>query len=295
MRIAHITDIHVMEPPRFTQLWGKRAMGSVNLFVLGRKSKFSRRVQEALAESVLEAEPDAVLFTGDATAQATEEEFKAFRSLYGPVLSRQPSAVIPGNHDTYTHKSYRQRAIEDHLGEWTGQGDWPRLHLLSDKLACVAVDACRAHMTSSGKVDQAQLQRLDKMLGASAVQGREVFVLIHYPLRNRRGEPYGPPARALSNAAAVEDVLLKHAHRIRAVLHGHEHHGYRTKLGSGPKSIDILNPGSSGYAWTPEKDRTAHFNIYTITEGNLEIERFRYDGDRDGFFPEPGGAYATGR
>ena len=185
--------------------------------------------------------------------------------------------------------------MEDHLGECTGRDDWPRLHLLSDKLACVAIDSCRAHVTSAGKVDSDQLKRLDKMLGASAVQDREVFVLIHYPLRNRRGEPYGPPGRALSNADAVEEILLKHAHRIRAILHGHEHHGYRTRLGTKERGIDILNPGSSGYAWTPEKDRTAHFNIYTIEGGELSIERFRYDGNHDQFQPEPGGAYATGR
>ena len=295
MRIAHITDIHVMEPPRFTQLWGKRAMGSVNLFVLGRKSKFSRRVQEALAEAVLNQSPDAVLFTGDATAQATEEEFESFKRLYGPVFSRQPSAAIPGNHDTYTQRTYRSRAIEDHLSEWTGKGSWPRLHLLGDKLACIGVDACRAHIFSSGKVDKDQLARLDKMLHSSAVQDRELFILIHYPLRDRRGDPYGPSGRALSNAREVETVLLKHSHRIRAILHGHEHHGYQTALEDGDKRIPILNPGSSGYAWTPDKDRTAHFNVYTLSEGTLAIERFRYDGERDGFFPEPGGAYATGR
>ena len=295
MRVAHVTDIHVMEPPKFTQLWGKRAMGSVNLFVLGRKSKFCRRVQTALAEAVTQAAPDAVVFTGDATAQATEEEFASFKSLYAPVFERQPTAAIPGNHDTYTHRTYRSRAIEAHLGDWTGTGNWPRLHLLGDDLACVAIDSCRAHLLSSGKVDRAQLSRLDQMLGSSALQGRHVFILIHYPLRNRRGEPYGPPARALSNAREVEAVLLGHAHRIDAILHGHEHHGYDTTLTDGKRSIRILNPGASGYAWTPELDRTAHFNMYTLKKDGLEVERFRYDGDKGAFLPEPGGAYATGR
>jgi 3',5'-cyclic AMP phosphodiesterase CpdA len=295
MRIAHITDIHVMETPRFSQLWGKRAMGSVNLFILGRHAKFSREVQEALARSVRAAKPDAIVFTGDATAQATDEEFKSFQALYGPLFSQQPTAAIPGNHDTYTQRSCRERAIEQYLGDWTGRGNWPRLHLMGEKLACVAVDSCRAHILSSGKVDRDQLGRLDQMLGCSALTGRDVFVLIHYPLRGRNGEPYGPAGRALSNARDVESILMGHADRITAILHGHEHHGFKTELTDGHRRIQILNPGSSGYAWTPEKNRTAHFNIYALDEGKLAIERFRFDGEKGEFLPEPGGAYATGR
>ena len=270
-------------------------MGSVNLFILGRHSKFSRTVQEALAEAVAAAKPDALVFTGDATAQATDEEFETFKKLYGPLFSLQPTAAIPGNHDTYTHRSYRERSIEEYLGDWTGRGNWPRLHFLGDKVACVAIDSCRAHFLSSGKVDRDQLSRLDQMLGSSALSGRDVFVLIHYPLRGRHGEPYGPSGRPLSNAREVEAILLGHSDRITAILHGHEHHGYRTQLSDGSRRIPILNPGSSGYAWTPDKDRTAHFNVYTLHEGRLAVERYRFDGEKGAFLPEPGGAYSTGR
>ena len=47
-------------------------MGTTNLFVLGRKSKFDITVQRALVQSVCEQEPDLVLITGDFTAQALE-------------------------------------------------------------------------------------------------------------------------------------------------------------------------------------------------------------------------------
>lgn len=243
----------------------------------------------------MSASPDALIFTGDATAQGTPEEFRTFADLYRPLFARQPTAAIPGNHDTYTHKNSRERSIENYLGEWTGTGNWPRLHLLGSDLACVAIDSCRAHVLSSGKVDKGQLSRLDQMLGSQALQDRHVFILLHYPLRGRRGEPYGPAGRALSNASEVEGILLGHAEKITAILHGHEHHGYQTHLTDGTRQIQILNPGSSGYAWTPELDRTAHYNIYTVEGDSLSIERFRYDGNERAFLPEPGGAYATGR
>ena len=93
----------------------------------------------------------------------------------------------------------------------------------------------------------------------------------------------------IENAAAVEEVLLAHQTAVGAILHGHEHHGFRVSLGD----IPILNPGSSGYAWLPKKGRTAHFCVYTVEDKQLaSVDRFRFDGEA--FVPEPGGAWATG-
>jgi hypothetical protein len=55
-----------------------------------------------------------------------------------------------------------------------------------------------------------------------------------------------------------------------------------------------LNPGASGYAFLPERDRTAHLNVYEVdARGIHDVRRLRFDGTR--FNPEPGGAYSTGR
>ena len=69
----------------------------------------------------------------------------------------------------------------------------------------------------------------------------------------------------------------------------------RRKRGAGANGpVEILNPGSSGYAHLPEKDRTAHLCFYTVEDGQLsQVERLTYDGTA--FVPEPGGAFATGR
>jgi len=93
----------------------------------------------------------------------------------------------------------------------------------------------------------------------------------------------------------VEDILLRHAHRITAILHGHEHHGFKTQLQHNDASIPILNPGASGYAHLQKQDRTAHFNLYDFEGDSFSIQRFRYSGDLKDFEPEPGGAYTTGR
>jgi 3',5'-cyclic AMP phosphodiesterase CpdA len=294
MRIAHITDIHVQRRPQFSELFGKRFLGAANLYLAGRHDHFTPAAQKALVRALQAQELDVVACTGDLTALATDEEFQAARDLLGPIFAAQPSVIIPGNHDTYVAQAEAERWIERYFGEWTGQGDWPRLHRYGG-VAFVAVDVCRHRpILSTGEIDAPQLQRLDTLLSNPELKGQFVFLMVHYPLRNRHGEPYGPDTRNIKNAAALEAVLAKHSNKIGAVLHGHEHHGFRTRMpvADGP-DIEILNPGAGGYAHLPDKKRTAHFCIYTVQEGGIaQVERFAFDGSD--FVPETGGAFASG-
>ncbi|MEY3211124.1 MAG: hypothetical protein RIT28_1605 [Pseudomonadota bacterium] len=294
MRVAHLTDLHVMRPPSLGELTVKRLLGSANLYVMGRNSHFTEAAQQAAVAAVARLNPDALLCSGDLTAQALPAEFEAAAALLTPLFSRQPTALIPGNHDTYTPDTFLNRTIEERFGQWTGKGDWPRLHLLGDAVACVALDVCRAQwILSSGFIDEGQLDGLDTLLRDDRLRGRFVFVMLHYPLRNRRGEPYGPATRNLENAATLEALLLKHAGRVGAVVHGHEHHGFRSALQGDGVQIPILNPGAAGYAYLPKKGRTAHLCVYTVEDGALrDVERLRFDGQD--FVPEPGGAWASG-
>lgn len=295
MRIAHVTDIHVQVRPAASELLNKRLVGSVNLYLFGRHSKFSPQVQAALVRDVAAQAPDVVACSGDLTAQATDAEFAAAHALLAPLFSRQPTVLVAGNHDVYTRGAERDRRIEHHFAAWTGTGEWPRKRLIGEDLAFVCVESCRAHLLSSGRCGPGQLDRLDTLLADPDLDGRTVLLMLHYPLRDRRGEPYGPPTRSLSDARALETVLGRHPGRVAAVLHGHEHHGFRSAVPTAGGSVPIFNPGSSGYACLPDQGRRAHFCLYTVTRGQpITVERFAYDGGRGGFLPESGGAWATG-
>lgn len=288
MRIAHISDLHVEVPPRVGQLFSKRALGALNLYVLGRHAHFSPHTASALVDALLREAPDLVLCTGDLTSTATVEEFERARDVLRPVTERFPFLVIPGNHDVYTRGSVGRFATW--FGEWANGGEFPFVRHV-DGLDVVAVDVVRPDFLSRGLVATPQLERLDALLG---VGDAPALVLVHYPLRGRHGAPYGPTTRALANAAELEEVLLRHE-RVRAVLHGHEHHGFRTEIsrGAGRAPLLVLDPGASGYAHLPDRGRTAHFNLYTVdAAGRIDVDRMAYDGER--FGPETGGAYASG-
>lgn len=286
MRVAHITDLHVEAPPQFAQLLSKRALGAVNLYLLGRSAHFTLRTVEALVDAVVRSEPELVVCTGDLTSTATPQEFERAAALLAPITDRFPFLVLPGNHDVYTTESLGR--FQQHFGAWSNGGVYPyvRSHGGVD---FVALDVSRPDFLSRGLTPRDQLDALDALLGGGTAPA---VVLLHYPLRDRRGGPYGPFTRNLENAVELESVLARHP-RVIAVLHGHEHHGYRTLIPRDGAPLPSLNPGASGYAFLPERRRTAHFNLYDIDPtGALGVERYAFDGAV--FGPEAGGAYATG-
>ena len=268
---------------------GKRLIGSVNLYVLGRRSKFSETVQRAAIEAAVAAEPDVVVFTGDVTAQALDAEFDAAKELLAPLLSSVPTVLIPGNHDTYVRESVPGDRMRRWFGDGMGQRS-PWLHTF-DGVAFLYLETCRLDVLSRGLTPPNQLEEAEALLNQAG--DRFIFLCQHYPLLSRHGTPYGPSTRALQNASEVK-AFLKRTDRIGAILHGHEHHGFRVDIETGGGPRPILNPGACGYAFLPKQDRTAHFNIYEVdADGIHDIKRLRYDGST--FVPEPGGAYATGR
>jgi Icc protein len=283
MRIAHVTDLHVELPLRVSELASKRAIGAFNLRVMGRSRHFTLASIEALVARVVAEQPDLVVCTGDLTSTATAREFERARALLAPVIDRFPFVCIPGNHDVYTPDGFGRYLAQ--FGEFGGSTGFP-FRRSFDGLEVIGLHVSRPALTSQGIAPDDQLAALERLLGEGS---GPALVLLHYPLRGRDGAPYRPWTRNLRNAARLEALLARHP-RVIGLLHGHEHHGFRTTLPGGLPSFD---PGAGGYAHLPKRRRTAHFNLYELTDGALSVSRFAYDGRA--FLPEAGGAYATGR
>ena len=91
VRIAHVTDIHWQTAPSLGELLDfKRALGSANLYLAGRRHHFPRTVQNALIRHLIALQPDLVLVTGDLTATALPDEFETARAELTPVLIASP-------------------------------------------------------------------------------------------------------------------------------------------------------------------------------------------------------------
>lgn len=273
MRIAHLTDIHFQQDPSFGELLHiKRLMGSTNLYLLGRKSKFGLEVQRKSIAKIVEMKPDLVLLTGDLTAQALDGEFDLARRELDPILSQFPSVVIAGNHDTYITPFPPK--MRDSFTPWLAK-DGVDLQEFGD-VGVLTIESCRPTLLSSGYVEPSRLQKASKLL--QNTEASFIFFCMHYPLLNRRGELYGPATRALSNGTEVLE-WLKGETKISAYLHGHEHHGYQTEITIKNGTIPSINPGVSGYNIDLKKKRFPHVACYTVEDGALtDIERWQLMG-----------------
>ena len=288
MRIVHLTDLHVQHMPTITDFRPKRIIGTVNLYLAGRRHHFNLEAQAAAVRAATALSPDLTLITGDLTAQGLDSEFAAVQELLQPLASAAPLYMIPGNHDLYVAEQKPGTRMRTFLGQWMSPTS-PGIAHFGD-VSALYIETCRPTWLSSGATELSHLHAAERLLEEARAF---TFLCLHYPLIDRHGERYGPSRRANNQAAAI-DAWVRKQPQIGAILHGHEHHGFHAALAADHGDIHVLNPGASGYAWLPAHDRTAHFNVYTVEEGILKtIERYRWNGTE--FQPEDGGPYATGR
>lgn len=294
-RIAHVTDIHWTLRPGMGSLASKRLLQQANQVLGRRATHFSLDVQSALMEHLVELAPDAVFITGDLTTTALGTEFALARASLDPVLTRFPTLIIPGNHDVYTRGSHRSQRMSTTFREWMGLDTdaAPVARLDVGDVTLLGLDPTRPHpILSSGRVPPDQLVALSEQLDDAA--GRAVVLGLHYPILDRYGNLYDGLNHGLRNAAALQRTLADATHLPVAIVHGHEHHGFTVNLDCAGRDVPIFNSGSSGYAHLPVKRRAAAMCVYSVDGGALTgVERYLYT--EDGFQPEPGGAYATGR
>lgn len=294
MRIAHATDIHWMVPPNLNDLSFKRFLGTANLYIRGRRHRFTQESQDALMNSLLECEADLLIVTGDLTAQALDGEFALAKQGLTPLLSTIPTFIVPGNHDVYTQRTERERTCEKWFGQWMHLEPSGLGYAEFDQVAIVGIDPNRPTvLAATGRVPQTQLDALPEML-ARVPDSKLLIIAIHYPVVDRHGGIYNGSGHGLLNVEDLLSVFKASSRKPDVLLHGHEHHGYTRTVDLDGHQLTIFNPGSSGYAYQPEKDRAGCFNVYTVEDGTLEsVERYRLG--PDGFVPEEGGAYASGR
>lgn len=294
MRIAHATDIHWFTPPRLRDLGVKRVLGSANLYLRGRRHDFSRDVQAQLVAHIAALQPDAVLLTGDLTAQALDTEFEFARDTLSPLLERFPTFVIPGNHDAYTPKVVRRRRMRHWFGPWMGV-DGPIGRSEADGVTFLGLDPNRpTFATAAGIVPEAQLAALAQTLADPALTG-PVVLAIHYPPVDHAGAVYDSSHHGLLNASALIAVLEASPVRPVLIACGHVHRGFRSQISlSDGGTIAVCNCGSSGHSWQPARGRGAAMAVYDIDPvGTFTAERYLHDGT--GFVPEPGGAWQSAR
>jgi 3',5'-cyclic AMP phosphodiesterase CpdA len=236
LRLAHLSDLHHQidweKRPFWSSGW-RGAPGRFELHALGRLRRFAGVEQRIarLVDQVLAMAPDRVIVTGDLTALGDEDELRRARMLLEPFIAAGLLVVIPGNHDRYTDARggafevvFRDLLASD-LPELADERGYPFVKLVGERHALVGLDSTRVQGWSHyvvGRLGDAQLRRLARILEHPAMEKRTVHLLVHHG-------PAGPSGDFDWNESGLIDAeALLHTVRHQPVLllHGHSHHRY---------------------------------------------------------------------
>ena len=242
-RLAHLSDLH-LPPPKgafgWRDLLSKRLLSRI---AWRRKHREHRpEVLEVVIADLKAHAPDHIAITGDLTNYASRAEYEAARVWLEALGPARDITVSPGNHDALVGAW-----DGDSFAAWTpwlgddGEATFPQVRL-RDGVAlfnlCSAVPT--APHLATGRLGQAQLDRLDALLGDPAYRDAFRVLLIHHP----------PVPGAVARRKSLEDLdalrALLARHGADLVLHGHAHEAMvSTAPGPDGAAIPVLGVPSA--------------------------------------------------
>lgn len=227
MRLIHLTDPHLTEPPDWRTLFGRSHFGKRFLgyasWAKNRRHRMRREWLDELQAEVHSRRPDQILLTGDLTQTGTVEEIDAASHWLKALGSPDEVCLVPGNHDTYARDSWRNL-----LGTWggylpvAGPDAFPFVRRIGDvALFGLSSAVPTPPLSASGLVGEGQLARLRAALDTHADALR--LLLLHHPplpgmIKFRK---------RLRDAPALERTLG--ANPVDLMLYGHHHRNLHTE------------------------------------------------------------------
>jgi 3',5'-cyclic AMP phosphodiesterase CpdA len=290
MRIAHISDLHVLslEGAIPFRLFNKRATGYANLR-LHRKHAHKSEIVRAIAAHLAKANVDHVVITGDVSNLALQTEFAAVRRILDEDLGLPPAAVsiVPGNHDVYTRGAAREQRfhsyfepylvsdLPDHCTKHEG-GMFPVVKLRGPA-AIIGLSTAlpRPPFVAAGRLGDAQLEKLERILASAEVRARTPVILLHHPVHN----PVTwlkTQLEGLADADRLSHLLAPFDRGL--LLHGHLHRRLHREVRTNRGHFDVVGATSASLVHE-SAERMAGFNLYELSNDGLitAIESFFYD------------------
>lgn len=221
MRIVILGDIHVYRlwlPP--WRLLNKAMLGQANL-LLQRRKHLDLSLLAPVVNRATALRPDLVLLSGDFTTTSQPEEFADARAALAPLTSGARTVAVPGNHDRYTGRALRSRAMESSFAAVMPR-EFPHVERVAPGWHLLAMDSAVPRWASSrGRLGERQLSEAK---GRIAALGREerLIVMTHYAIGKPPPLPPSRPSHRLEDEAALLE-LLRGCHASVLFVHGHIH------------------------------------------------------------------------
>lgn len=269
LRIAHISDLHFaaanLSPLHF---FSKRWIGNFYQ-LLSRYKNFDCSQLEKLADQFSSLKIDYVLVTGDLTTTTRAQELELAKAFIARLQAKGLRVIaIPGNHDHYTKKAWREkhfyRFFPDH-GEngFSLKEDGLALIPLQKEWTLLALDtACATPLRSSqGHFHPKTESALKKALSGIPSQ-QNIIVMNHFPLFEQER-----PRKTLVGASSLRSILSAYPN-IRFYLHGHTHIHCVADLRASHYPI-ILDSGSTS------QKASGTWNQIDLTPNSATVHAYR--------------------
>jgi 3',5'-cyclic AMP phosphodiesterase CpdA len=254
---AHVSDLHL--PYEADLTWAQRfSKRQLSVWSWRRRRAVQRpEILVALRSDVRARQPPHIVVTGDVTNFSLPGEYRSAAEWLRTFAGSSQLSVVPGNHDALVAVPGPE-GLAQWAGWMEGAQDWPYVTRHAT-VAFIGLSTAlpTAPLLASGRVGQAQLQRLEAVLQEEGKAGRIRVLLMHHPIADgavRR-------RKALADRVALRAVLQRAGAEL--VLHGHARNA-RLESVPGPRGpIPVLCVPSSSALPNP-RDEAARWQHVTL-------------------------------
>jgi len=272
LRIAHISDLHFSKPTwNISQFFSKRWIGNLNL-LLTRKREYEHERLFPLPELFKSASIDHVLITGDLSTTSLEREFDKAADFVDKLKQAGLSVfAIPGNHDQYTQKAYRDSLFYQFFDASFSKEDEPeqKWNLKEHKIAVKKLNnnwwlllldtAIATPLLSSRGFFSVEAEKNLEAVLSEIPRNDNVILANHFPFFKGESDRVG-----LIRSEQLQ-AKIRQFPQIKLYLHGHNHRHCIADLRSSGYPI-VLDSGS-----TPHRSRGA-INLIEISKEGCDVK-----------------------
>jgi 3',5'-cyclic AMP phosphodiesterase CpdA len=272
MRLLVCSDIHFFAPSlNPSQIFSKEIIGNLNALFL-RMYNHPKSYIECFLNQLSSLNVSHLLILGDLTTTSSKKEFALAQQFISEIQNKKITVfAIPGNHDQYTIKAYREKRFYHMLENFLDfKGDSPlgfsfsenkvAAYMLDNEWCLVTLDTTlKTPLNHASGLFSTKIEESFNRILSSIPKGTKIIVANHFPVETEL-----PDRKSLYRRNELYQLLKRHP-QVEFYLHGHHH----TCLFSKKDSFQIVDPGSL----TRRGD--ANFIVIDKSKESLKIEVYR--------------------
>lgn len=276
MKLAHISDLHFAKVSfGFSQFFSKHWIGNLNL-VAARKRDYLQDHLNPLPDLFKTLGVEYVIISGDLSTTSQHIEFARAANFVRKLKDKGlETVVVPGNHDQYTRKAYRNKWYYDYFDHSFAQGSGVidsfslKEHGVSAKSLkndwwIVALDtAVATSLFSSRGLFSLKVESKLKELLSLIPEHHKVILVNHFPFFQNSN-----PRVWLERGKELEALIRKFPN-IKFYLHGHSHRHCIADLRVDGLPV-ICDSGSA-----PHRERGT-WNLLELSPQGFSIDVFKW-------------------